>query len=66
MLAYIHFQVHYCSMSYRSVCLSIASLQLMTDTVGNPEEERRSEFYEEPWAQEAVGRYVFSKVGNKE
>ncbi|MBN3276159.1 SMRD2 regulator, partial [Polyodon spathula] len=40
-------------------------LKLMTDTVGNPEAERRSEFYEEPWAQEAVGRYVFSKVGNK-
>ncbi|MGH0130550.1 UNVERIFIED_CONTAM: hypothetical protein FKN15_016328 [Acipenser sinensis] len=37
-------------------------LKLMTDTVGNPEAERRSEFYEEPWAQEAVGRYVFSKV----
>lgn len=37
----------------------------MTDTAGNPEAERRTEFYEEPWAQEAVGRYIFSKVGNK-
>lgn len=34
----------------------------MTDTAGNPEEERRSEFYQAPWIQEAVGRYVFSKV----
>uniref|UniRef100_A0AAR2IWD0 DM2 domain-containing protein n=1 Tax=Pygocentrus nattereri TaxID=42514 RepID=A0AAR2IWD0_PYGNA len=37
-------------------------LKLMTDTAGNPEEERRSEFYQAPWVQEAVGRYVFSKV----
>ncbi|XP_053368101.1 SWI/SNF-related matrix-associated actin-dependent regulator of chromatin subfamily D member 2 [Clarias gariepinus] len=37
-------------------------LKLMTDTAGNPEEERRSEFYQAPWIQEAVGRYVFSKV----
>ncbi|RXN00609.1 SWI/SNF-related matrix-associated actin-dependent regulator of chromatin subfamily D member 2 [Acipenser ruthenus] len=37
-------------------------LKLMTDTAGNPEAERRTEFYEEPWAQEAVGRYIFSKV----
>ncbi|MCI4383922.1 hypothetical protein PGIGA_G00032220 [Pangasianodon gigas] len=37
-------------------------LKLMTDTAGNPEEERRSEFYQAPWIQEAVGRYIFSKV----
>ncbi|XP_066519966.1 SWI/SNF-related matrix-associated actin-dependent regulator of chromatin subfamily D member 2 [Hoplias malabaricus] len=37
-------------------------LKLMTDTAGNPEEERRSEFYQAPWVQEAVGRYIFSKV----
>lgn len=37
-------------------------LKLMTDTVGNPEEERRTEFYHSPWVKEAVGRYVFSKV----
>ncbi|XP_058263220.1 SWI/SNF-related matrix-associated actin-dependent regulator of chromatin subfamily D member 2 isoform X1 [Hemibagrus wyckioides] len=37
-------------------------LKLMTDTAGNPEEERRSEFYQAPWIPEAVGRYVFSKV----
>ncbi|KAL4617758.1 SWI/SNF-related matrix-associated actin-dependent regulator of chromatin subfamily D member 2 isoform X1 [Arapaima gigas] len=37
-------------------------LKLMTDTAGNPEEERRSEFYQAPWVPEAVGRYIFSKV----
>ncbi|XP_056628026.1 SWI/SNF-related matrix-associated actin-dependent regulator of chromatin subfamily D member 2 isoform X2 [Triplophysa dalaica] len=37
-------------------------LKMMTDTVGNPEEERRTEFYQAPWVTEAVGRYVFSKV----
>ncbi|XP_047673327.1 SWI/SNF-related matrix-associated actin-dependent regulator of chromatin subfamily D member 2 isoform X1 [Tachysurus fulvidraco] len=36
-------------------------LKLMTDTAGNTEEERRTEFYQAPWIQEAVGRYVFSK-----
>jgi len=36
----------------------------MTDVAGNPEEERRAEFYESPWLPEAVGRYVYSKVGS--
>lgn len=39
------------------------SPQTMTDVVGNPEEERRAEFYFQPWAQEAVCRYFYSKVG---
>lgn len=38
--------------------------QLMTDVTGNPEEERRTEFYQAPWVPEAVGRYVYSKVRN--
>ncbi|XP_028822485.1 SWI/SNF-related matrix-associated actin-dependent regulator of chromatin subfamily D member 2 isoform X1 [Denticeps clupeoides] len=37
-------------------------LKLMADVTGNPEEERRSDFYDAPWVPEAVGRYVFSKV----
>ncbi|XP_053721142.1 SWI/SNF-related matrix-associated actin-dependent regulator of chromatin subfamily D member 2 isoform X1 [Synchiropus splendidus] len=37
-------------------------LKLMTDVTGNPEEERRTEFYQAPWLPEAVGRYVYSKV----
>ena len=35
------------------------------DVVGNPEEERRAEFYYQPWAQEAVCRYFYTKVQQK-
>lgn len=38
--------------------------QIITDVIGNPEEERRAEFYQQPWAQEAVGRHIFAKVGS--
>ncbi|XP_053555680.1 SWI/SNF-related matrix-associated actin-dependent regulator of chromatin subfamily D member 2 [Bombina bombina] len=37
-------------------------LKIMTDTMGNPEEERHAEFYEQAWAQEAVSRHIFFKV----
>ncbi|KAJ8389185.1 hypothetical protein AAFF_G00122050 [Aldrovandia affinis] len=37
-------------------------LKMMTDTVGNPEEERRAEFYHQPWSQEAVSRYFYCKI----
>ncbi|XP_055063452.1 SWI/SNF-related matrix-associated actin-dependent regulator of chromatin subfamily D member 3b isoform X1 [Misgurnus anguillicaudatus] len=37
-------------------------LKIMTDVVGNPEEERRAEFYHEPWSQEAVSRYFYCKI----
>lgn len=37
----------------------------MTDVVGNPEEERKSEFYYQPCMQEAVDRYFYSKVHQK-
>ncbi|XP_046887578.1 SWI/SNF-related matrix-associated actin-dependent regulator of chromatin subfamily D member 2 isoform X3 [Hypomesus transpacificus] len=37
-------------------------LKLMMDVAGNPEEERRTEFYHAPWVPEAVGRYVSAKV----
>ena len=36
--------------------------KVMTDVVGNPEEERRAEFYHESWSQEAVSRYFYCKV----
>lgn len=39
--------------------------QLMTDVTGNPEEERRTEFYQAPWVPEAVGRYIYSKVSTQ-
>jgi len=38
--------------------------KIITDVIGNPEEERRAEFYQQPWAQEAVGRHIFAKVGS--
>ena len=38
------------------------ALQIITDVIGNPEEERRAAFYHQPWAQEAVGRHIFAKV----
>uniref|UniRef100_A0A8C5A112 SWI/SNF related BAF chromatin remodeling complex subunit D3 n=1 Tax=Gadus morhua TaxID=8049 RepID=A0A8C5A112_GADMO len=41
-------------------------LKLMTDVVGNPEEERRAEFYHEPWSQEAVSRYFYCKPRTRE
>ncbi|MGH0146717.1 UNVERIFIED_CONTAM: hypothetical protein FKN15_025989 [Acipenser sinensis] len=37
-------------------------LKVMTDVVGNPEEERRAEFYQQPWSQEAVNRYFYCKT----
>ncbi|XP_001638238.3 SWI/SNF-related matrix-associated actin-dependent regulator of chromatin subfamily D member 1 isoform X1 [Nematostella vectensis] len=40
-------------------------LKVMTDVVGNPEEERRADFYYLPWSQEAVCRYFYSKVQQK-
>lgn len=40
-------------------------LKTMTDVVGNPEEERRADFFYQPWAQEAVCRYFYTKVQQK-
>uniref|UniRef100_A0A1A9W9G8 DM2 domain-containing protein n=1 Tax=Glossina brevipalpis TaxID=37001 RepID=A0A1A9W9G8_9MUSC len=40
-------------------------LKAMTDVAGNPEEERRAEFYYQPWTHEAVSRYFFTKVNQK-
>uniref|UniRef100_A0AAY5EW61 DM2 domain-containing protein n=1 Tax=Electrophorus electricus TaxID=8005 RepID=A0AAY5EW61_ELEEL len=37
-------------------------LRLMTDVIGNPDEERRAEFYYQPWSQEAVSRYFYCKI----
>uniref|UniRef100_A0A4W3JQT4 SWI/SNF related BAF chromatin remodeling complex subunit D3b n=1 Tax=Callorhinchus milii TaxID=7868 RepID=A0A4W3JQT4_CALMI len=37
-------------------------LKIMTDVVGNPEEERRADFFQQPWSQEAVSRYFYCKI----
>ena len=42
-----------------------ADLKMMTDVAGNPEEERRTDFYYQPWAQEAVCRYFYQKIQQK-
>ena len=41
---------------------SIYHFQTMTDVVGNPEEERRAEYFYEPWTSEGVNRYFYSLV----
>ena len=38
------------------------SIQTMTDVVGNPEQERKAEFYYKPSIQEGVSRYFYNKV----
>ena len=43
----------------------VSDLKTMTDVVGNPEEERHTDFYYQPWAQEAVCRYFYSKIQQK-
>merc|ERR1711863_180162 len=40
-------------------------LKTMTDVAGNPEEERHTDFYYQPWAQGAVCRYFYSKIQQK-
>ncbi|XP_050441009.1 brahma-associated protein of 60 kDa [Adelges cooleyi] len=50
---------------YKWIISQTRDLKTMTDVVGNPEEERRAEFYYQPWTQEAVNRYFYSKVQQK-
>lgn len=37
-------------------------LKIMTDQLGDAEEERRADYYYQPWMQEAVCRYFYRKV----
>ncbi|RNA24450.1 Smarcd1 [Brachionus plicatilis] len=37
-------------------------LKTMLDLSGNPEEERRSQFFQESWTDEAVSRYFYNKI----
>lgn len=50
---------------YKWLISQTRDLKNMTDVVGNPEEERRSDFYYQPWAQEAVCRYFYGKVNQR-
>ena len=49
-------------MGFRCVCEICVVLQVMKDKMGNPESERKAEFYQQPWCHEAVPRYFYSKV----
>merc|ERR1719216_359044 len=40
-------------------------LKTMTDVTGNPEEERRVEYYYQPWVNESVCRYFYGKIQQK-
>ncbi|KAF2351848.1 SWIB/MDM2 domain [Trinorchestia longiramus] len=40
-------------------------LKQMTDVVGCPEEERRAQYYYQPWTGEAVNRYFYTKIQQK-
>ncbi|XP_065664935.1 SWI/SNF-related matrix-associated actin-dependent regulator of chromatin subfamily D member 1 isoform X2 [Hydra vulgaris] len=42
-----------------------ADLKTMTDVAGNAEEERLSEFYNQPWIEEAVHRYFYRQIQTK-
>ena len=37
-------------------------MQVIKEKMGNPDSERRAEFYQQPWCHEAVPRYFYSKV----
>ncbi|KAF2902815.1 hypothetical protein ILUMI_03372 [Ignelater luminosus] len=50
---------------HKWIISQMRDLKAMTDVVGNPEEERRSDFFYQPWAQEAVCRYFYTKVQQK-
>jgi SWI/SNF-related matrix-associated actin-dependent regulator of chromatin subfamily D len=39
-----------------------SDLKNMLDLNGNPEEERKVQFYHESWADEAVSRYFYNRV----
>merc|ERR1739838_859177 len=41
------------------------ALKTMTDVAGNPEEERRVDFYYQPWVTEGVCRYFYGKIQQK-
>merc|ERR1719220_3290769 len=40
-------------------------IKTMTDVTGNPEEERRVDFYYQPWVTESVCRYFYGKIQQK-
>lgn len=39
--------------------------QVMKDSMGNPESQRRASFYDQPWCADAVPRYFYAKVSQR-
>ena len=42
-----------------------SDLKIMTDQIGDGEEERKADYYYQPWMQEAVCRYFYRKVQDR-
>ena len=54
-----------CAVKVWSCYNLILDLKMMTDVAGNPEEERHTDYYYQPWASEAVCRYFYQKIQQK-
>ena len=54
-----------CAIKVWSCYNLILDLKMMTDVAGNPEEERHTDYYYQPWASEAVCRYFYQKIQQK-
>ena len=45
--------------------LFVVCFQVMKDTMGNPEAQRRASFYDQQWCVDAVPRYFYAKVNQR-
>lgn len=49
-----------------SDCYDFPSEQVMKDSMGgNPESQRKADFYSKPWCNDAVPRYFYAKVSQR-
>ena len=48
------------------MCVFVLLLvQVMKDTMGNPEAQRKASFYDQQWCIDAVPRYFYAKVNQR-
>ena len=47
---------------YVLICAVLVPSQVMKDSMGNPEAQRRAPFYDQQWCVDAVPRYFYAKV----
>ena len=52
----------HCDMKNVIIKMCLLLLQVMTNKMGNPEAEKRAEYYDQHWTKEAVTRYFYTKV----